>query len=249
MNKLSLALVAAFAAVPAAHAATYGIGSDGSLVWEQVRFYEPGGGKNAQYVNGQPTYYGTVSSDKCAGADRCGEPMAFDTKFGGKLTATAEDASGYTNGVVIQDLDPDYGGLGVLSIKSSGAVTGLDDINSGDRLTLTFTNKVRIVGFHFWDKDHNSNAGADDLNTGDKFGLSVDGGTTKQLGFGNNFPWYGAGSMLVGKSFSFSYVNEDYYLGAIKIAQVAEVPEPGTYGLLLAGLVGVGFVARRRRGA
>ena len=34
----------------------------------------------------------------------------------------------------------------------------------------------------------------------------------------------------------------------LTLAQAAPIPEPGTYGLLLAGLGVVGFVARRRRG-
>jgi len=36
-------------------------------------------------------------------------------------------------------------------------------------------------------------------------------------------------------------------LAAYKIDDVALVPEPGTYALMLAGLAGVGFMARRRR--
>ena len=239
------AIGAAFFASVSAQAA-FGIGTDGSLTWEQVRFYAPSGGSNSTYAGGQPTYYGAVGSDVCSGSDTCGEPMTFATSIGGALSVTATDdgngAINTTNGIVYQDISPDYGGLGVVSQNANGGLTGGDEINNGDTLTLSFANRVKIVGFHFWDKDHQ----AYDLNSGDQFGLSIDGGATQFKSL-SNFPWYGAGSTLVGNSFTFSYKNEDYYLGAIKIAAVPAVPEPQTYALMLAGMAAVGFMARRRR--
>ena len=231
-----------------AQAVTYGIGTSGSLIWEQVRFYNPSGGVDATYASGQPTYVGTVGTDYCGGTDNCGEPMTFTTQIGGALTVTADDdgnaASNSTNGIVFQDLSPNYAGLGVVSRNANAGLSGGDEINHGDRLYLSFANKVKIVGFHFWDKDHT----ASDLNAGNTFGLSIDGGAMQTLSLAN-FPWYGAGSTLVGNNFAFSYKNEDYYLGAIKVAAVPAVPEPQTYALMLAGLGAVGFMARRRRAA
>jgi hypothetical protein len=242
------AVVAAVGACMSAQAANPpGIGQSGSLTWEQVRFYGPSGGADATYTGGQPTRIGSVATDYCGGSDICGEPMSFTTQFGGALTVTGGDdgngAKNNTNGIVIQDLSPSYGGLGVMSRnESTGALSGGDEINHGDTLTLTFANTVKIVGFHLWDKNHQ----ASDLNAGDTFSLSVNGGAAQVLSL-SNFPWYGAGSALIGNTFTFGYTNEDYYLGAIKIAAVPAVPEPQTYALMLGGLGAVMFMARRRR--
>lgn len=144
----------------------------------------------------------------------------------------------------MQDSGPNHGGLGVVSRSANGTITGSDEINLGDTLTLSCADRVKIVGFHFWDQAH----GSGDLNSGDLFGLSIDGGATKQLSL-TNFPWCGGSSLLVGNGFTFSYVNEDHYLGAIKVAAAAPVPEPETYALMWAGLGASAFVARRRRTA
>jgi hypothetical protein len=246
--RISAVAAAAGLCLSAQAANPAGIGQSGSMVWEQVRFYGPSSGADSTYTGGQPTYLGSVASDACSGADRCGEPMTFATQLGGALTVTAsDDGNGMqnnTNGIVYQDLSPTYGGLGVMSRnESTGAMTGGDEINKGDTLTLSFANAVKIVGFHFWDKDHQSN----DLNNGDTFSLSVNGGAAQTLSL-SNFPWYGASSTLVGNSFTFGFTNEDYYLGAIKVSAVPAVPEPQTYALMLAGLGAVMFMARRRRG-
>lgn len=252
-NRMSAVRMSAVAAAAglcfSAHAANpAGIGQSGSLVWEQVRFYGPSGSADSTYSGGQPTKIGSVSTDYCSGSDVCGEPMSFSTLIGGALTVTASDdgnkAVNSTNGIVYQDLSPTYGGLGVMSRNdSTGALAGGDEINLGDTLTLSFANTVKIVGFHFWDKNHQSY----DLNSGDTFSLSINGGAAQTLSL-SNFPWYGAGSTLVGNSFTFGFTNEDYYVGAIKMAAVPAVPEPQTYALMLAGLGAVAFVARRRRG-
>jgi hypothetical protein len=232
----------------AAQAAPYGIATDNGMTWEQVRFYGPAGGANSDYAAGQPIYYGTVPVDRCAGTDICGEAMTFDTKFGGLLTATAPDVfSGYQS-IVYQDLSPNYGGLGVVKYKTPtrndpDGLSGADEINNGEKLTLTFANTVKVVGFHFFDKDHRQS----DLSSSDKFFLSVNGAANQALSFGGGYPWYGAGSTLIGNTFTFTYKNEDFYLGAIKIQAVTPpIPEPETYALMLGGLLAMGFMARRR---
>jgi hypothetical protein len=150
--RISAVAAAAGLCLSAQAANPAGIGQSGSLVWEQVRFYGPSSGADSTYTGGQPTYLGSVASDGCSGADTCGEPMSFSTLIGGALTVTAtDDANGMqnsTNGIVYQDLSPSYGGLGVMSRnESTGAMTGGDEINKGDTLTLSFANTVKIVGF------------------------------------------------------------------------------------------------------
>jgi hypothetical protein len=229
----------------AAQAAPYGIATDNGMTWEQVRFYGPAGSANSDYAAGQPIYYGSVPVDRCTGTDICGEAMTFDTQFGGLLTVTAPDTKAGYQSIVYQDLSPNYGGLGVAQYKPSTNTlyASADEINSGESLTLSFANTVKVVGLHFFDKDHNQI----DLNSTDKFYLSVNGAANQALSFGGGYPWYGSSSTLIGNSFSFSYKNEDYYLGAIKIQAVTPpIPEPETYALMLGGLLAMGFMARRR---
>jgi hypothetical protein len=251
-TKIAIAIAACSLFASAAQAANApGIGQDGSFTWEQVRFYGPNGGTNWQYTGGQPTSIGSVPTDYCAGTDRCGEPMTFSTQYGGLLTVTASDdgngrPANTSEGLPYQDLVSNYGGLGVVSRSSSGVVSGSDELNYGDTLTLSFAKAVKIVGFHFYDKNH----GSSDLNpgSGDKFGLSIDGANRTGIAL-NQFPFWGQSSTMVGTQFTFSYWNEDYYLGAIKIAEVPipAVPEPQTYALMLAGLGSIVVMARRRR--
>lgn len=238
------ALLAATLACAAAQALPVNIGSSGTLTWEQVRFYAPGSGADGTYTSGVQTKIGVVPADYCSGTDNCGTAMSFATTYGGALMVTASDdgngVANTTTGLVMQDLSPNYGGLGVVSRNANGAVSGADEINRGDVLTLAFANTVKLVGLHLWDHNHSGS----DLNGGaEKFGLSIDGGAMQQLTL-DNFPWWGGSSGLVGKRFTFSYINEDYYVGAVKIAAV---PEPQSLALLLLGLAAIGAASRRRR--
>lgn len=258
-----------------------GVGVSGALTWEQLRFYGPSGGTNSQYTGGQPTSFGSVvtGSDICTGRDICGSSLKFNTLFGGVATVTATTSAGGT-GVVHQDLDPNYGGLGIQGyqaasssqqwtwkpgIKSSKKVSsnignatyggyttvttaakffGNDEINTGDKLTVTFDKSVRLLGMHFFDANHGQTRLA-----GDKFGMAIDGGPMVNYSFAGGYP-FDANSMMIGSSFTFSYASskgENYYLGAMKFAQVVTtpVPEPGSLALLMAGLAVVAVRSRK----
>lgn len=224
----TIALACAALAAPVSFGAVNGTGTVGSITYEQVRFYKPSS-------TTWPTQSGTVGTDHCSGADICGEPMSFWSAAGGTFKVTASDATN-DEGIVIQDLSPNYGGLGVVSLGRNG-VYGSDGINRGETLTLTFDKKVTIVGLHFFDAD-NSNT-----ESGDKGKLRIDGGSNNTIAL-KSYVTANTSSWLTGTTFVFSHDNNDYHLGAVKL--LMPVPEPGTYGMLLAGLGLVGFVARRR---
>lgn len=253
---------------PAVFAAPYGIGTvdDGpgrnpAVTYEEVKFYKPS-------TSAFPTYVGTATpADLCTkgsvASSICGQKLTFDTQLGGMLQATASYTYTKTTwhwdwakfrlvpttvtetkpGLVMQDLKPAYGGLGVIkSVKHGGSsVEGGDEINANEVLTLTFANAVNVVGLHFMDADHG-------WASRHAYGmLSVDGGAFERISLASyvtNDPT----KFFTGTSFSFMVYDDcgdmDYYLGAVKIAAV---PEPSTYALMLAGVGMVGFMARRRR--
>lgn len=243
---IKASLLALLVAAPiAAVSAPYGFGTvdiDGPggnapTMYEQVRFYTPGTGSF-------PTYFGQAVPDLCTGAGaECGEPMTFDTAYGGTLVATALDGNSQTNGVVYQDLSPGYGGLGVVSARTIGSgdtrISGSDEINRSDVLTLTFAQQVNVVGFHFFEGDHTV------ADAGDRAWLRVDGGSWQHLSLSPNYVTNNPAQWYTGSVFDFRRDNQDFYLGALKITTV--VPEPQTYALALLGLGFLGVAARRRR--
>lgn len=222
-----------------------GAGGRAAITYEEVRFYTPN-------TAATPTYVGTPGSqDLCTAglisADVCAKTLSFDTAFGGTLTATATFKDGKKNkdGVVYQDLSPGYGGLGVSdkitlwgSTPVGGATVGL-----GDKLTLTFSQEVTIVGMHFFDVFHTPI-----VNPWQRTGfLSIDGAAAFEIDLGSYLTSDPA-RYLTGTSFTFSTngLVPDYHVGSLKL--LSPVPEPETYAMLLAGLGVLGFMARRRRG-
>lgn len=265
------AALATLAVSPAAIAAPYGIGTvdnDGrggkpAVTYEEVKFYKPS-------TSSFPTYIGTATpADLCTGGsiktDICGQKLSFDTQLGGVLQATSSYTEKVTSktwdsrkhkwvyetttvtkpALVMQDLKPAYGGLGVIkSVKHHGSsVVGGDEINANEVLTLTFANAVNVVGFHFMDADHGwASRRAYGM-------LSVDGGAFERISLAS-YVTNDPAKFYTGTTFSFMVYDDcgdmDYYLGAVKIAAV---PEPSTYALMLAGLAAAAFTARRQRRA
>jgi hypothetical protein len=239
------ALVAVLASPAALAAYGYGTvdvdgaGGNPAVTYEQVRFYTPG-------TSSFPTYVGSVTPDYCGGSGgNCGEPMTFGTGIGGMLTATATiiNAGSKTNGIVYQDLSPGYGGLGVVGLtpgKRGGGykISGDDEIDRYDVLTLSFAQQVSVVGFHFFEGDH---SGTD---WGDKAWLEVDGNGWQRLNLAPNYVTNDPTKWLTGTTFSFKRDNQDFYLGAVKIA--TPVPEPHAVLLGVAALGVLGAAVRRR---
>ena len=170
------------------------------------------------------------------------------TTFGGLLTATATDSTA-ANGIVYQDLSPDYGGLGVVSLSGDKAgkpaITSSDQIERGEALKLSFTQQVSVVGFHFFDGDHGL------TRSGDFARLSIDGGAWQDLSLHPNYVTNDPNRWYTGTSFEFKWGNQDFYLGAIKIT--TSIPEAPSVALMLAGLLALGaaveWTKRARLGA
>jgi hypothetical protein len=207
-------------AAPAAHAVTFTFADPGALT--------PG------------------SFAACFSAgDRCGTSLTF-TAAGIRVTATSTGTPplGGAN-AVIQDLNPDRGGLGVVYRNSGGAWVdgGLgDEVNPGETLILSFSDlggnplSVVLSGATFYDPDHNA------IGATRTFNFKIDAGGYASHTFGGAFA-------DTGTTFYFQRGGanpKDFYLASMTV-DVAPIPEPGT--LLLLGTGVLGFAGRFRRRA
>ncbi len=96
-----------------------------------LKFYNPG--------PPAPDVMTAAISDSCSGVDVCDFTLTLAGTPGGLLTATA--TSNGTSALVIEDLSPNLGGLGVLNSLSNPST---DNIQSGDVLSLVFETAVQI---------------------------------------------------------------------------------------------------------
>lgn len=150
--------------------------------------------------------------------------LHYSNTVGGNLTVSA------TGGKLVI-----IGGeLGVADLKH------LDfDPRLGNHETVTFSfdKAVKLIA---WDLD--------DLNWkgSNNFGLAVNGGAKQTFSLDSETP----GSVsLVGKTFTFAYKGDSYFIDKLKFSSVTAVPEPAAGALLLAGVGVVGLIARRRKAA
>lgn len=131
------------------------------------------------------------------------------------------------------------------TVGNWGAVAGTGNTNNGGGVTATlnFASGISAVSFLWGSPDVynsiivNTNGGSKTF-TAAQLGLSPTGSGSEASYV--NFKVAGTASAITSLTFVSSQA-------AFEFSNVAAVPEPGTYAMLLSGLMAVGFVVRRRR--
>lgn len=160
----------------------------------------------------------------------------------------------YNNGPSYAYLDSDKAGLGVchtgpisassVNVKYPNKGTNRcvdqadDNVTQLEKLTLVFDRNVTITNTKFLNADHGTTWA-----TGTKVDITDFSGTTSYA-LVNNF-----NTALTGTTFVFanniSTKNDQFYINAMTVVET--VPEPSTIALFGLGLLGMGFLARRRK--
>lgn len=228
------ALIAMLAcAWPLAHAADgASLVSTPSGSYEELRFYAPG--------NDIPTNAGTAqgSGNLCtSGANAgqvCAETLGFQSITAGLVTSYGYSETAATP-VVYQTLTTNFAGLGVAALNGS-AISSDTSIDQAEGISLLFTNPVSVLGFTFFDLNHQAFAPG----SAPTIQLIVD-----ERNYTLNAADTSLLSSIKGKEFTLLGGATSYYLGAVRIAAV---PEASTWALMGLGLVGIRLARRTRRG-
>ncbi|WP_411817982.1 PEP-CTERM sorting domain-containing protein [Hyphococcus sp. DH-69] len=183
--------------------------------------------------------------DEAAGNER-GVADGTTINFGGlDVTFTSLSAGAFF--AYFDDLDQGKpAGLGVCEVLVAGpgsvcADPSDDNIRAGDAVTLTFDTEVTVSNFSFTDADH------DDLNSNnvDTLWIAInDPNAFVQYTFAEAVALVIAGVELIRFAFDEVGNGRQFYVNGF---EAEPVPVPTAAPLLLAGLAGLGFAARRKR--
>jgi len=221
-----------------------------------VKFYYGGPGYTGQFSgnSGPATVYsltkslpGPSTGTNCPSPGGCGSPTDVIGGIGSTMafsgTAVTATAGGNSHAVVWDDLAPPYGGLGVGLRSDTGAISGNDNIDGSDTLTINFHQVVSLKGVGtLFDPNHIPFNGDPSTAT---FLLSVDGGAFMHILFSNANLMLLAG--LVGTTFKFmqdGINNPTFYVSAVLFSPV---PLPAALPLFATGLGAMGLLGWRRK--
>ena len=145
--------------------------------------------------------------------------LTYSGTVGGNLTVTSNKGS----------LTVVLGELGVATWTNWDPGLG-----AGETITFSFAQDVKLSHWNL-----------DDLNLlgSNQFGLKVDGGANKSYSLDS----HSSATALIGKTFTFAYKGDAYFIDTLKFSSVTAVPEASSVAMTLAGLGVVGFMAARRR--
>lgn len=132
-------------------------------------------------------------------------------------------------------------GLGVCLTLSAGQCdpSSDDNITDDERVTITFNNgPFDLSGFSFTTTDHNP------VDPNATLGIGINGGAIVFDTFAN----FIAAAFINVTSITFAYggaMASEFYVNSFTATN--EIPVPGAIPLLLSGIAGLGFAARRKK--
>ena len=164
------------------------------------------------------------------------------------LTVTAADFSvdinGYkSTGLASAYLDSGRAGLGVCTPNGSGICGADDNVDEvGEFLEFVFTQDVYISDIWF-NNNHDPDYSLDSDH------INIDGANTlfsdsmKDAAMDNQYRLSGTTFVAAGDTFTIGYVDEQFYVGAMKVS----TPEPAIPALIALGLIGIGLSTRKKK--
>lgn len=186
---------------------------------------------------------GTVGVDYCTDNDAAGFNYSKGSIDFNATAYTYTDASYMTRSAtqLIQDIQPANSGLAALSEEDeSQDQTQFDSLES---VEFVFSAAVFLTNIEFNAGDDNDCSGPQNEGPCGDFDLMIDGAYFATITAVDLLT-----DVFFGTTFEFRAVTEG---AGFTIAQfeVSDVPIPGAIPLLLSGLAGLGFAARRRKAA